>query len=340
MKVLCCTEPGKMQIQQKPEPLLQPGHAIIQIKRVGVCGTDLHAYQGRQPFFSYPRIFGHELSGVITEVSGNTGDFSTGDIVTVIPYYSCGTCIACINGKTNCCAQIQVLGVHIDGGLSEYISVPVQYLVKGEGLDYDALAIVEPFAIAAHAVERAAIVAGEFVLVMGAGPIGIAIVHLAAMAGASVIVMDTNEFRLNFWKPSVPHAYLLQPGKDDVLDQLKAITANNMPTVVIDATGNLQAINNGFGYMAHGGRYVLVGLQRDTIQFSHPEFHKREATLMSSRNATRRHFSSVIKAIKNGEIDANKYITHRVSFDTAEHSFNNWIDPKNNVIKAMIEVSK
>lgn len=340
MRVLCCTEPGKMQIQQKPEPLLQPGHAIIQVKRVGVCGTDLHAYQGRQPFFSYPRIFGHELAGVITEVSANTGDFTKGDSVTVIPYYNCGTCIACINGKTNCCVQIQVLGVHIDGGLSEYISVPVQYLVKGKGLDYDALAIVEPFAIAAHAVERAAISPGEFVLVMGAGPIGIATIHLAAMAGASVIILDTNEFRLHFWSASVPHAHLIQPGKDDILEKLQAITGNNMPTVVIDATGNLQAINSGFSYLAHGGRYVLVGLQRDTIQFSHPEFHKREATLMSSRNATRKHFDFVINAIQSGNIDPNKYITHRVSFDAAAHSFDHWIDPKNNVIKAMIEVNE
>lgn len=340
MKVLTCIRPGKMQISSEKYPVLQEGHAIVQVKRVGVCGTDLHAYQGRQPFFSYPRIFGHELAGIIAEIGDNSQGFNKGDIVTVIPYYACGNCIACRNGKSNCCVQIQVLGVHIDGGLQEYLSVPVNYLVQGRGLSYEALAIVEPFSIAAHAVERAAIKPGEFVLLMGVGPIGIAILQLLGAAGAKVIVADTNAHRLNCCKSFVPEAFLINPLNENLMQRLQEITDQDMPTVVVDATGNLNAINNGISYLAHGGRFVLVGLQREMIQISHPEFHKREATLMSSRNATRAHFESVITAIETGIINPQKYITHYVTVEEAVEAFEGWLHPSSNVLKAVIHLDK
>lgn len=336
MQVLCCTAPGNMQIEERARPELREGYVILQIKRIGVCGTDLHAYQGRQPYFTYPRIFGHEIGGVIAEISDNEGGFEKGEQVTVIPYFSCGHCIACTKGKPNCCVQIQVLGVHIDGGLSEYITVPISNLVKSQGLSANQLAIVEPFAIAAHALERAAISEEEWVVVMGAGPIGLAVLQLAAVKGVRLIVIDSNEFRLDFCKNAVPGIYCLQPDKDDVVAALKKITSNNMPTLVMDATGNLSAINRGFQYMAHGGRYVLVGLQSGDICISHPEFHKREATLMSSRNATRQQFDEVIGLMKAGVITEKHYITHRLNFHEAAASFQDLIDPHNHVVKAVI----
>lgn len=338
MQVLCCTEPGNMQIEERPRPVLTEGHAILQIKRIGVCGTDLHAYQGRQPYFKYPRIFGHEISGVIAEIAGNEYGFEKGETVTVIPYYSCGHCIACSHGKSNCCVQIQVLGVHIDGGLSEYIAVPVSYLVKSHGLIADQLAIVEPFAIAAHALERAAIQKDEWVMLLGAGPIGLAIAQLAAGRGARLMVLDSNPFRLECCRKAIPGISCWQPGKEDILPALKEVTNNTMPTLVVDATGNLTAINSGFRYMAHGGRYVLVGLQSGDISFSHPEFHKREATLMSSRNATRRQFDEVISLMKAGVISEEHYITHRLHFREAANSFQDLIDPHNHVLKAVISL--
>ena len=337
MKVLTCTTPGQFDYEEREMPAAAADHAIIQIKRIGICGTDLHAFEGTQPFFAYPRILGHELAGELVSFDNAPG-FTKGEAVTFIPYFNCGTCIACRSGKPNCCTNIRVCGVHIDGGMAEYLSVPSYALVHGQGLSMDALALVEPLAIGAHGVRRAAVEPGEFVLVIGAGPIGLGIMEFARIAGANVIAMDINEARLNFCKEKLKVAHTINAKTADVMSELKKITNNDMPTVVIDATGSQQAINNGFQYMAHGARYVLVGLQKGEISVSHPEFHKREATLMSSRNATRQDFEHVIAAMKSGEVDPTTYITHRVEFGEVKDEFAGWLNPANGVIKAMVSL--
>jgi 2-desacetyl-2-hydroxyethyl bacteriochlorophyllide A dehydrogenase len=337
MRTLICTKPGRFEYATGLKPGLTKGHAIIKIKRIGICGTDLHAFEGTQPFFSYPRILGHELSGELIEFDNAPG-FEVGEAVSFIPYFKCGTCIACRNGKPNCCAQIQVSGVHIDGGMAEYISVPSYSLVHGEGLSFDELALVEPLAIGAHGVRRAAIKPNEFVLVIGAGPIGIGTMEFARIAGGNVIAIDVNDKRLQFCKNRLKAPYTINARSADVAGQLIEITNGDMPTVIIDATGNLEAINNGFQYMAHGARYVLIGLQKADISFSHPEFHKREATLMSSRNATREDFEHVISTMKKGEVIPTTYITHRVLFEEVKNEFEQWLKPENEVIKAMVEM--
>lgn len=337
MKTLVCTTPGSFEYQQGTKPELTSGHAIIKIKKIGICGTDLHAFEGTQPFFSYPRILGHELGGELADFDDAPG-FTKGEQVTFIPYFNCGTCIACRSGKPNCCTNIKVFGVHIDGGMAEYVSVPSYSLIHGEGLSTDELALVEPLAIGAHGVRRADVQPGEFVLVVGAGPIGLGIMEFARIAGAQVIAMDINENRLDFCKNKLKVHHTINPLTQNVDEELKRITNNDYPTVVIDATGNLKAITNAFAYMAHGARYVLVGLQKGEISFSHPEFHKREATLMSSRNATRADFEHVIASMKKGLVDPTNYITHRVGFDEVKTDFASWLDPANGVIKAMVSL--
>ena len=338
MKALVCEQPGEFQYIKKERALLQNGHAILKIKRIGICGTDLHAFEGTQPFFNYPRILGHELAAEIIEIDTDN-EFAVGDRVTFSPYFYCGKCIACRNGLTNCCADLKVFGVHIDGGMCEFISVPVQYLIKGNEMSFDELALVEPLAIGAHGIRRAGVKPGEFVLVIGAGPIGLGVMEFARIAGAQVIAMDVNDQRLKFCKERVGLVHTIDPAQEDVMVQLKTITNNDMPTVVIDATGNLKAINKAFQYMAHGGRYVLVGLQRNEIVISHPEFHKREATLMSSRNATKEDFDHVLKCMKSKLLDPSTYITHRVQFDEVKDNFESWLKPVNGVIKAMVEIN-
>jgi 2-desacetyl-2-hydroxyethyl bacteriochlorophyllide A dehydrogenase len=336
MKALVCKQPGQFEYINMSKPLLQNEHAILKIKRIGICGTDLHAFEGTQPFFNYPRILGHELAAEIEEIESS--EFEVGDKVTFSPYFYCGKCIACRNGLTNCCADIKVFGVHIDGGMCEYISVPLHYLIKANEMSLDELALVEPLAIGAHGIRRAAVKPNEFVLVIGAGPIGLGVMEFARIAGGHVIAMDVNDQRLAFCEEKLNVANTINPMKEDVVEQLKLITNNDMPTVVIDATGNLKAINNAFQYMAHGARYVLVGLQRNEIVISHPEFHKREATLMSSRNATPEDFNHVLNSMKNKLLDPATYITHRVQFDEVKDNFESWLNPANGVIKAMVEV--
>ena len=336
MKTLVCIEPGKFEYREADAPLAHPGQAIIKIRRIGICGTDLHAFEGTQPFFEYPRILGHELAGDLVDFDQAPG-FQPGEAVTIIPYFNCGKCIACRSGKPNCCTNIKVAGVHIDGGMAEYLAVPSASLVHGKNLTYDQLALIEPLAIGAHAVRRAAISPGEFVLVIGAGPIGLGTMESARIAGAEVIAMDINEARLNFCREKLRLLHTVNAA-DNPLLQLQHITRGDMPTVVIDATGSRKAINDAFQYMGHGARYVLVGLQKGTVEFSHPEFHKREGTLMSSRNATREDFQSVMAAMEKGLIDPTTYITRRVPFDQLKEQFPGFLDPANGVIKTMVEL--
>jgi 2-desacetyl-2-hydroxyethyl bacteriochlorophyllide A dehydrogenase len=338
MKTLVCIEPGHFEYKSSARPELTKGNAIIKIKRIGICGTDLHAFEGTQPYFEYPRILGHELSGELVEADDAPG-FKIGEAVTFIPYFSCGECIACRMGKPNCCSNIKVCGVHQDGGMVEYLSVPSASLVHGDGLSFDELALIEPLAIGAHGVRRAEIKQGEYVLVMGAGPIGLGTMEFARIAGANVIALDINDNRLQFCKDKLNVAHTVNALSSDVTNQLMEITNGDMPTVVIDATGNLKAINNAFQYLAHGGRYILIGLQKGEICFSHPEFHKREATLMSSRNATRMDFDHVISAMKNKQINPATFISQKILFENIKREFNHLLDPENGIIKAMVEMN-
>jgi 2-desacetyl-2-hydroxyethyl bacteriochlorophyllide A dehydrogenase len=337
MKTLVCTHPGSLEYKEIPAPGLLPGHAILQIKRIGICGTDLHAYEGVQPYFNYPRILGHELAGDLVEADGAKG-FVPGEPVTCIPYIHCGKCIACRNGKTNCCVQLKVLGVHVDGGMVSYLSVPSELLVKSQGLTYDQLALVEPLSIGAHGVWRARLKEHEFVLVMGAGPIGLGTMAFAKMNRAIVIAMDINENRLGFCREKLNIPHCINPSREDVFASMQSITNGEMATAVFDATGNLGAIDSGLQYLAHGGRYVLIGLQKETFSFSHPEFHKREATLMSSRNATRKDFDTVIQSIHEKLIDPGIFISQRVKFGEVKDRFSQWIAPGNNIIKILVDM--
>ena len=338
MQALVCIKPGQFEYNEAVKPVLQKGYSILEIKRIGVCGTDLHAFEGTQPYFEYPRILGHELAAIIHETETDSG-FLQGEAVTIIPYFNCGHCIACINGKPNCCVHMQVCGVHIDGGMKNYLSVPNYSLIKGESLSFDELALIEPLAIGAHSIQRARIKKDEFVLVVGGGPIGLGIMEFARIAGGHVIAADINQQRLSFCKENLGVKHIINAVSENVVERLKEITNGDMPVVVIDATGNLKAINSAFQYMAHGARYVLVGLQKENISFSHPEFHKREATLMSSRNATKSDFAHVMNCMKNGLIKPSLYITHTFSFDEVKERFSSLLDPASGVIKAMIKIN-
>jgi 2-desacetyl-2-hydroxyethyl bacteriochlorophyllide A dehydrogenase len=334
MKTLICIRPGAFEYSEIEMPVKEVGKSILKVERIGICGTDLHAFEGTQPYFTYPRILGHELALSIVET--DAPGFLVGELVTIIPYFNCGHCIACKMEKPNCCVEMSVFGVHRDGGMCAYLQVPNDALIHGNGLSVDELAMIEPLAIGAHAVRRANILSNETVLVIGAGPIGLGIIEFAVIAGANVIVMDINEFRLGFCKEQCSTVTVIDSVKENAMERIKELTKSDMPTVVFDATGNLSVINQGINYLAHGGRYVLVGLQKEAITLSHPEFHKREATLMSSRNATKSDFEQVIASIQQGKLYPIHYITNRIKFSNVSSEFVSLLNPSNQVIKAMI----
>ncbi|MEQ1586236.1 MAG: zinc-binding alcohol dehydrogenase family protein [Cyclobacteriaceae bacterium] len=337
MKALQCTSPGRLEMQEVDKPTLQKDYALLRILRIGICGTDLHAFEGTQPYFSYPRILGHELAAELVDIDGSS-EFQRGELVTFIPYFNCGSCPMCKAGRTNCCQNLKVCGVHIDGGMTEYLLVPTKFLIKVKRLRVDEIALIEPLAIAMHAIRRANVQPGEQVVVAGAGPIGFGVIEYARSQGAFVTVIDVNEDRLAFCRDTLKINQIIHATHVDAFETLRDLTHGQMADVVFDATGNLQALQNGFRYMSHGSRYVLVGLQLREISFSHPEFHKREGTLMSSRNATRSDFESVIQSIEERRIDPLKMISHHVKFDVVSESFPVWLNPKSKTLKAIVEL--
>ena len=333
MKYIVCNKPGEFLLKEKEAPVRKAGEALLQINKVGVCGTDLHAYAGNQAFFTYPRILGHELASEVLEIGENENNIKAGDKVVVMPYVSCGKCIACRNGKTNCCTNISVLGVHGDGGMQEQITVPSNILLKANHLSDNEMAIVEPLAIGAHAVRRAAIQKGEIVAVVGAGPIGIGIMKLAQIAGAKVIAIDMNEGRLQYAKEKIGVDYIVKAGESAV-EEISKITNGELCTAVFDASGNKYALEACPDYMSHGGRFVLVGLSKGELTYTHPKVHAKEMTLMCSRNATTEDFEHVINVLDQFPTDS--FITHSVPFTEMIQNFDSWLDPKTGVIKATV----
>jgi 2-desacetyl-2-hydroxyethyl bacteriochlorophyllide A dehydrogenase len=335
MNYIICEEPGQFLLRQKEAPVRKQNEALLEIKKVGICGTDLHAYAGNQAFFTYPRILGHELAAKIIDIDYHPS-LKAGDNVVVMPYISCGDCIACRQQKTNCCSSLKVLGVHTDGGMQEQITINTDLLIPAHDLTYEEMAIVEPLAIGAHAIRRASIVPGEFVAVIGCGPIGLGIMKLAQLAGAKVIAMDVNDQRLKYAADFLGVDYTVKV-TGEALPQVQHITNHDLATAVFDATGNRKALESGHQYMAHGGRYVLVGLSKENLSFSHPAIHAKETTLMCSRNATNEDFHHVISILRKKRFPSESFITHRVSFNQMIDHFDGWIDPNNGVIKAMVE---
>lgn len=337
MKALVCTAPNAARIEDRPAPQAGEGQVLLRMRRVGICGTDYHIFDGSQPFFTYPRLIGHELAGEVVEAPADS-DLTPGQIVTVNPYIACGTCVACRRGRPNCCARISVLGVHADGGMAEFLAVPVGSIVTTDGLTVDQAAMVEFLAIGAHAVRRAAIEPGTRVLVTGAGPIGIGCALFARIAGAaSVTLLDRSAKRLATAAERFGFDGGIVAGPDAAAD-LARLTDGEMFDYVFDATGSIQAMKAGLFNVANAGTYVLVGLCLDDLVFADPEFHKRETTLLASRNALAADFDHVIASIRNGSIPVDRFLTDRVDLDDAPREIPALIARKEDVLKAIVSI--
>jgi len=336
MKSITCNKPGELVINTTKKPVPLAGEVLLKIRCIGVCGTDIHAYGGNQPFFSYPRVLGHELAGEIVEL-GDGVDLPLGSAAFIIPYLECGQCVACNAGKPNCCTNIEVIGVHKDGGMCEYLAVPADHVVITEGVSFEQLAIVECLAIGAHAVRRASINKNDTVMVLGAGPIGLGAAQFAKVTGAKTLIADVNEERLSFCDKEFDFEGKVDCN-GDVQAQLIELTNGEMPTVIIDATGNPKAMESTIGWLAHGGTIVFVSVVKADISFNDPEFHKRETTLMGSRNATKEDFQHVVDCMKSGQVKSANMVTHRTSFNEFTKVFPEWVKPNSGVVKAIIEM--
>ncbi|MDF1823912.1 MAG: zinc-binding alcohol dehydrogenase family protein [Verrucomicrobiales bacterium] len=296
--------------QQLSEPL--PGEARVRIRRIGVCGTDIHAFHGRQPFFSYPRILGHELAAEIVSLNGES-DFAPGDLVAIEPYLNTPDSPASKKGKPNCCEELQVLGVHTDGGMRPQINVPIRKLHRSSGCSPDQLALVEMLGIGRHAVNRSLAQPSDRALVLGAGPIGLSVLSFLKLTTSETAVADLDDARLAFCREGLGINRTLQFNSTTNKEAaIRDAFGGELPDLIFDATGNAQSMHSSFDLIAHGGRIVFAGLFQGDVTFHDPLFHRKEITLLSSRNATPSEFREVITSIEEGSIDTAPWISHRL----------------------------
>src|SRR5262245_12587298 len=326
------------QIDLPDAPPPGPGEALVRVRRVGICGTDISAYLGKMPFVTYPRILGHELGVEVVAVGEGVTDIHPGDRCSVEPYMNDPTSYASRRGRPNCCERLQVLGVHRDGGLRPQFVLPARKLHVSRKLGFEQLALVETLAIGCHAVNRAALRADESCMIIGAGPIGLAVLEFVKLCQAKVIVLDLLPDRLDFCRRAMEVAHALQPS-NNLEDKLRELTDGHLPDVVIDATGSAKSMSHAFGYIAQGGRLVFVGLTGDDVAFQHATFHKPEGTLLCSRNALPDDFKRIIGLIEAGKIDTRPWITHRCDFGQLIDAFPSYTRPETGVIKAMVDVA-
>ncbi|MFM1904204.1 MAG: zinc-type alcohol dehydrogenase [Planctomycetota bacterium] len=341
MKALLLREPGRFEFIDTPEPPPPgPGEAVVKVESVGICGTDYGGFRGTMPFFSYPRIPGHELGVEVVAVGEGVTNVRPGDRCCVEPYINCQACHSCRRGLTNCCEHHQTLGVHCDGGLRPRFTLPARKLHPSPALSPAENSLVETLAIGCHAIDRARPAWNETVLVIGAGPIGLSAVEFARLTGARVIVMDRVESRLAFVRErlGIADTILATGGADDEA-AVRALTEGRMAEVVVDATGSPESMSQALELCSFGGRLVYVGITQQVISFPHAAvMHRRELSLLASRNALSRDFTRIIGLIEAKAIDTSPWITHRLAFADMVEAFPSLLDPTSGVVKAVVEM--
>jgi len=341
MRAIQLEKPQQFRLIDIPEPPSPgPGDAVVRIHRVGICGTDYAGYLGKMPFYSYPRIPGHELGVEVVAVGQGVSHVRPGDRAAIEPYINCQTCYSCTRGYTNCCENHKTLGVHIDGGLCPLFTIPARKLHVSAKLTFEQLALVETLGIGLHAINRSNPKPDETVLIIGAGPIGLSAIEFAKLAGSRIIVMDLNEQRLRFARERMGvKETILAKGLDDDVKTFTDLTGGKLGNVVVDATGSAKSMSLAYNFVGFGGRLVWVGITQDELKFTQPLMHRREMTFMASRNAQSPEFTRIVRLIEGGMIDTRPWITHRAPFEAMIGEFTGWMNPAAGVVKAMVEMA-
>lgn len=340
MRAIQIAEPKQMRRIEISEPGKPgPGEALVRTHRMGVCGTDISCFLGKFPFFDFPRIPGHELGVEVLDVGAGVSNVKVGDRCSVEPYMNCGKCFPCRRGAGNCCTDLKVIGVMMDGGLCDRFLIRADKLHRSAKLNMDQLALVETLAIGCHANNRGAPASGEHALIVGLGPIGLATLEFARLTSATISVMDMNEARLNFVqdKYGIKNT-ILYKGDESELGRMRELTNGDMYTVVTDATGNKHSMSGALKYVAPTGSLVFVGITTEEVSFRHPILHRPEATIKASRNALPPDFTRIIGLIEDGTINTDPWITHRTDFESVVGQFESFTKPETGVIKAIIEL--
>ena len=326
MKTVLLKKPGEIGISEIETTKRLDGQVLIKVRSAGICGSDIGAYKGVNPLVSYPRIIGHEIAGEVVEVGADETEFKVGDRVILEPYVYCGKCYPCSIGHTNCCENLTVRGVHIEGGMAEYVSHPRHLLHKvPAGIPWHLVPMAEPLVIAMHAVKQAEVKAGQHVVITGAGQIGLLAAQYALVVGAVPIIVDPVDERLALAR-SLGVTHTINPVSADAVAGILSITQGRMAEAVIECSGAAPAIRGAVDYVSYAGHIALVGWPKSDIPMPTGLFTKKELTIRGSRNSVGQ-FPESLRLIAEEKVDVAALLTKTVSLeetpatvvDIAEH---------------------
>lgn len=337
MKAVVIRKPGSVSVVKMDSPRPASGEVLIRIQYVGFCGSDLSTFLGKNPMVQYPRVPGHEISGIIEEKGiGVPEELHAGDLVTVIPYTSCGQCVSCRRGRYNACRHNQTLGVQRDGAMQEYITVPWQKVLKAPGLNELELVMVEPLTVGFHAIDRGEVEKSDVVMVLGCGMIGAGAIAGALQCGAKVIAVDVDDHKLDLaGKLGAHHA--INSVKENLHETLAELTGGEGPDVVIEAAGNPVTYRAAVDEVAFTGRVVCIGYTGSEVSFATRLFVQKEIDIRGSRNATPDDFRRVIEYLEQGDFPLENMITRIVKPDEAANALREWTEEPGSVMNILVD---
>lgn len=347
MKAIYINAPGDVSIKEIEMPVRGKGEALLKLLYGGICGSDLGSYRGTFAYFSYPRIPGHEFSAEIVEIDENDRGLKKGMIVTCNPYFNCGKCYSCRSGVINACMDNQTMGCQRDGAFCEYITMPIERIYDGKGLDAKVLAAIEPFCISYHGVQRTGIKPGDKVLVVGAGTIGVLAANAAKALGGEVWLCDVAEEKLRYANGTFGFAGTFVNSDADTFAKAVADVTGTVEIggaeasygfdVCIEAVGLPSTFQNCIDAAAFGGKVVLIGVGKKNLDFNFTMIQKKELNVYGSRNALPKDFIELIDLVEEGKVDLEKIVTDVYPFDEAPRAFEEFSANSAKMLKVMID---
>jgi threonine dehydrogenase-like Zn-dependent dehydrogenase len=344
MKALYLDAPGAWSVRDIPAPEMGPGEVLLRVRYVGMCGTDLSTFRGKNALVEFPRIPGHEISATIERAGSDVpAHLRPGTNVTLLPYKSCGNCPSCRQGRFNTCRANQTLGVQRDGAMAEWIVAPWEKLRTSDKLSLRELCLVEPLTIGAHAVARGRVTARDIVLVIGCGTVGLGAIAAAAHRGATVIALDMDDGKLAVAKRAGA-AHTIRGEQNEgaagssVREQILALTNGDGPGVVIEAVGTPETFRLAVEIAAFAGRVVYIGFAKEPVSYETRWFVLKELDIMGSRNATPDDFQAVIEMLERREFPVVETIGSVVPLEKAGEALRAWSENPFSFRKIQVEI--